>query len=58
MKKVVLNLVLAFAAATTYAAGFPERDIQLVVPFEPGGAGDITSRLIAESANELLNAAR
>ena len=55
MKRILPSLVLAFFTAVAYAADFPERDIQLVVPFEPGGAGDITSRIIAESANELLN---
>jgi len=48
-----LFLVVVFPA--TYAADFPQRDIQLIVPFEPGGAGDITSRIIAETANQFLD---
>jgi tripartite-type tricarboxylate transporter receptor subunit TctC len=49
------SLSLVLVASLAVAAGFPERDIQLVVPFEPGGAGDITSRIIAEAANGLLD---
>ena len=49
----ILFLVLGFPLA--YGADFPVRNIRLVVPFEPGGAGDITSRIIAEAANKLLD---
>jgi len=50
----VSALALATAAPLASAADFPQRDIRLIVPFEPGGAGDITSRIIAETANGLL----
>lgn len=36
-------------------ADYPQRNIQLIVPFEPGGAVDTTSRIIAEAANKLLD---
>jgi len=49
------SLILLLFLSATSAADFPQRDIQLVVPFEPGGAGDTTSRIIAEAANRLLN---
>jgi tripartite-type tricarboxylate transporter receptor subunit TctC len=55
VSRTLASLLLALAASLTAAAGFPARDIQLVVPFEPGGAGDITSRIIAETANGLLD---
>lgn len=48
---VALSLLMPLAAMADY----PERNIRLVVPFEPGGAGDVTSRIIAETANELLD---
>ena len=54
MKKLCLILFLAMVVPVALAADFPQRDIQLIVPFEPGGAGDITSRIIAETANQLL----
>ncbi|WP_339851042.1 tripartite tricarboxylate transporter substrate binding protein [Roseovarius nubinhibens] len=56
---------LAFAAAlglsslamTAQAADYPQGTIDLVVPFDPGGSVDTTSRIIAETANTLLDGA-
>lgn len=50
-----LLLLVVLCAPGIATAQFPERDIQLVVPFEPGGAGDTTSRIIAETANSMLD---
>lgn len=57
MKRLIylLTLILLFILPTAFGADFPQRDIRLVVPFEPGGAGDITSRIIVETANKLLD---
>ena len=44
--KISLSL-LAFAAATVHAQGFPERPITMIVPFTPGGVSDITARPLA-----------
>ena len=49
------SLILLLAIPVAYGADFPQRDIRLVVPFEPGGAGDTTSRIIVEAANKLLD---
>ena len=54
MKKICLSLFLASVVSLAQSADFPQRDIQLIVPFEPGGAGDITSRIISETANQFL----
>ena len=51
-------LALALFATAAASAKYPERNIRLVVPFEPGGAGDTTSRIIVETANTLLDGAR
>ncbi len=54
-RSLLSGLVVALFATFASAADFPQRNIQLIVPFEPGGAGDITSRIIAEAANEILD---
>ena len=50
-------LVSPWLAMAGFGADYPARDIRLVVPFEPGGAGDTTSRIIAEAANATLDGA-
>jgi len=39
----------ALAPGRARAAGFPERDVRLLVGFSPGGAVDLVARLLAES---------
>ncbi len=38
------------------AAGFPEREIRIIVPYDAGGASDMTSRIIATGLEEALGA--
>lgn len=42
------------AAAPAMAQDFPSRPITIIVPYAPGGQGDITGRLIAEHLSPLL----
>jgi tripartite-type tricarboxylate transporter receptor subunit TctC len=42
------------ALAPVAALAFPERPITLIVPFAPGGANDITARILADPLREAL----
>ncbi|MBU2999182.1 tripartite tricarboxylate transporter substrate binding protein [Roseovarius nubinhibens] len=59
MKRLVFAAALGLSslAMTAQAADYPQGTIDLVVPFDPGGSVDTTSRIIAETANTLLDGA-
>jgi len=40
-------VAMAVTASPVYAAEYPERNITVIVPFPPGGASDMTARLVA-----------
>ncbi|EPX76636.1 Bug family tripartite tricarboxylate transporter substrate binding protein [Salipiger mucosus] len=47
-------LALALSAGTAAAQDYPSEPILLIVPYSPGGNGDITSRFIADQASDIL----
>lgn len=55
-KKLILKGSFCFAAvlAGTASAAFPERPIEIVVPFSPGGGTDAITRTIAENISKNL----
>lgn len=46
--RTIAALLLAFASAAFAQAEFPSRPLRLITPFNPGGAIDVYSRLLAE----------
>lgn len=42
------------AMAQSSPAAYPERPIKVVVPFAPGGGGDISARVLVDQLNKLL----
>jgi tripartite-type tricarboxylate transporter receptor subunit TctC len=42
-------------ATRSHAAGWPERPIRLVLPYDPGAAGDMLTRELGESMQKQLN---
>jgi tripartite-type tricarboxylate transporter receptor subunit TctC len=47
--------ILAIIAVPAFAAGYPERNIMVIVPFPPGGGSDTVARLVVPKASELLH---
>ncbi|MCZ0733027.1 Bug family tripartite tricarboxylate transporter substrate binding protein [Phreatobacter sp. AB_2022a] len=47
-------LALAGLAGPAFAQGFPSRPIQVIVPFAAGGGVDVTMRVAAEAAGDLI----
>src|ERR1700753_159353 len=52
-RRAVLGLAAGALAATTARADqYPSRSIRIIVPFGPGGSGDITARMIGKVIEE------
>jgi tripartite-type tricarboxylate transporter receptor subunit TctC len=49
-----LAAVLALTCATAVAQSYPTRPIRMLVPFGPGGVGDITARVVAQKMTTAL----
>ena len=47
-------LALVLTAGAAVAQDYPSEPITLIVPYSPGGNGDITSRFVADQASDIL----
>ncbi len=47
-----LALLLAMACSGAWAQGYPNKPVRIIVPFPPGGATDIVTRLAAQKLTE------
>jgi tripartite-type tricarboxylate transporter receptor subunit TctC len=52
--KAFFAALLACAAFAAHGQAFPSKPVRIVVPFPPGGAADITSRLLGEQMSQGL----
>jgi len=52
-QKALVAASLLCAAAVTSAQGYPNRPVRVIVPFAPGGATDIVTRVVAQHLNQL-----
>jgi len=54
LRSVLATSMLCLAAASSSAAGYPERPIKLVVGFPPGGGADFVARQVAQNLGQAL----
>lgn len=53
-QRLIAALAFALPLAVAQAQGFPDRPIQMLVPFGPGGTTDIMARLLQEEMTKVL----
>jgi tripartite-type tricarboxylate transporter receptor subunit TctC len=53
--RVFVFILAALAACVAHAQAYPVKPIRLLVPFGPGGVGDITSRAVMQKMSEAMN---
>jgi tripartite-type tricarboxylate transporter receptor subunit TctC len=54
MHRILITLLLALVAGTAAAQAYPSRAVRVIIPFPPGGAPDLTGRVLAARLAERL----
>jgi tripartite-type tricarboxylate transporter receptor subunit TctC len=55
IKPALVAVAIAFGASWSQAQDYPSRTIRIIVPNPPGGAGDITARLVGQKLSEVFH---
>jgi tripartite-type tricarboxylate transporter receptor subunit TctC len=53
MRKILAFAIGALLASTVAAQGWPQKPVRFIVPFPPGGATDISARLLGEKLTKI-----
>lgn len=54
VQRLFFTLLIALGAAPVLAQGYPNKPIRVIVPYAPGGAADITGRVLSQKLSEGL----
>ncbi len=52
--RIVIGLLIAFAAGAVSAQGWPSKPLRWIVPFPPGGSTDIAARAVGDRVGQAL----
>lgn len=52
--RLIVILLCAFFSCAAFADSYPRRPVRLIVPFSPGGLGDVLARTISQKLSETL----